>query len=97
MARHHGYRYRTRTLLTRPVGSRMGPRPEVYLFDYPVGSKVVIASDPMVHKSLPHKRFHGKVGTVVGRRGRGYEVEVYFGSKRKLLYVLPDHLMPHAG
>lgn len=75
----------------------MGPRPEVYLFDYPVGSKVVIASDPMVHKSLPHKRFHGKVGTVVGRRGRGYEVEVYFGSKRKLLYVLPDHLMPHAG
>ncbi len=96
MARHHGYRSRTRTLMTKPAGSRMGPKPDVYLVEYPVGSKVVIDVDPSVHKGMPHKRYQGKVGVVLGRRGRGYEVEVYLGSKRKVLYVLPDHLKLHA-
>ena len=53
MARHHGYRSRTRTLMTRPAGSRMGPKPDVYLVEYPVGSKVVIDIDPSVHKGMP--------------------------------------------
>ncbi|MEM0375208.1 MAG: 50S ribosomal protein L21e [Nitrososphaerota archaeon] len=95
LARHHGYRSRTRTLTTKPAGSRMGPRPDVYLVEYPVGSKVVVVADPSVQKGMPHKRYHGKVGVVLGRRGRGYEVEVYLGSKRKILYVLPDHIRPH--
>jgi len=81
--------------MTKPAGSRMGPRPDVYLVEYPVGSKVVVVADPSVQKGMPHKRYHGKVGVVLGRRGRGYEVEVYLGSKRKILYVLPDHIRPH--
>ena len=71
----------------------MGPKPDVYLVEYPVGSKVVIDIDPSVQKGMPHKRYQGKVGIVLGR---SYEVELYLGSKRKVLYVLPDHLRLHA-
>jgi large subunit ribosomal protein L21e len=38
------------------------------LVEYPVGSKVVIDIDPSVHKGMPHKRYQGKVGVVLGRR-----------------------------
>lgn len=74
----------------------MGPKPELYLIEYPVGSKVVVLTDPSVQRAMPHRRFQGKVGTVLGRRGMGYEVEVYTGSKRKVLFVLPDHLRLHS-
>lgn len=73
----------------------MGPRPELHLVDYPIGSKVIVLADPSVQRAMPHRRFHGRVGTILGRRGRGYEVEVLLGSKRKVLYLLPDHLMLH--
>ncbi|MEL9997749.1 MAG: 50S ribosomal protein L21e, partial [Sulfolobales archaeon] len=50
--------------------------------------------NPAIHGGMPHRRYFGKVATVIGRRGRAYEVEVFLGNKRKVLYVLPEHLRP---
>ena len=61
---------------------------------FEVGQKVHIVIDASVHKGMPHKRFHGRTGTVKGMRGRAYIVEVRDGGKIKQLFVRPEHLMP---
>jgi len=94
LTRHSGYRHRTRRLFSRDVGARSGPRPEVYLQEYEIGQQVAIDINSSTHKGMPHKRYQGKVGKVVERRGRGYIVEVALGSKLKKLSVLPEHLKP---
>lgn len=97
MPSSHGYRVKTRQLLKREVGSRSGPRPDIYLREYKPGDRVLIITDPSVHKGAPHRRFHGKVATVVGKRGRAYELTVMIGDKLKKLTLLPDHLRPIGG
>ena len=92
MPKSKGFRYKSRDLLTRPKGSRQGPSPEIYLRGFKVGERVAIKIDPSVHKGAPHRRYHGKIGEVLGRRGRAYLVKVRLGDKFKTLTILPDHL-----
>ncbi|WP_131160382.1 50S ribosomal protein L21e [Aeropyrum pernix] len=91
-----GYRNRTRRLLRKPVREKGSiPRLSTYLREYRVGDKVAIIINPSFPDwGMPHRRFHGLTGTVVGRRGEAYEVEVYLGRKRKTLFVPPVHLKP---
>ncbi len=56
------------------------------------GQRVVIVIDSSVQKGQPHHRFHGMTGTVVGKRGRAYLVDVRFGGRTKQGVVLPEHL-----
>jgi large subunit ribosomal protein L21e len=53
--------------------------------------------DPSVQKSLPHKRFHGKIGRIVEKRGRGYMVSVSDGNAFKRIIVRSEHLEPYEG
>ncbi len=87
-----GFRYKSRRLLTKPTGSRQGPNPEIYLQQFQPGDMVAIKINPSVHKGVPHRRYHGKVGEILGRCGRAYLVKVKLGEKFKVLNVLPDHL-----
>lgn len=64
------------------------------LIDYRIGDKVYIGVDPAIHNGMPHRRYIGKVGTVVGFRGRALEVEVKVGTKIKKLFLFPEHLKP---
>lgn len=89
-----GYRTRTRKLLKKHPRKRGLPPPDRLLYDYKIGEKVVILIDPSVHKGQPHKRFHGKVGTVIEKRGRAYVVALEVGSKVKKATVRPEHLRP---
>ncbi len=90
-----GFRHRTRKLLRKHVRERGAiPSLDLLLHEYNVGDKVVIKPNPAIHGGMPHRRYVGKVGTIVGRRGRAYLVETYLGDKRKLLIVLPEHLRP---
>jgi len=59
---------------------------------FEVGQKVVIVIDSSVQRGWPHHRFHGMTGTVVGKRGRAYLVDVRFGGRIKQAVVLPEHL-----
>ncbi|MEB3862411.1 MAG: 50S ribosomal protein L21e [Desulfurococcales archaeon] len=93
-----GYRHRTRKLLRKKVREKGGvPRLSVVLRKYSVGEKVVIKIDPSFHYAMPHRRFHGLTGTVVGTRGRAYIVKVNLGRKEKTLFVTPEHLRPLNG
>ncbi len=90
-----GFRHRTRKLLKKRVRERGAVPPlSLLLHEYRLGDKVHIKINPAIHGGMPHRRYHGKTGTVVGRRGKAYLVEVYLGDKKKLLIVRPEHLRP---
>lgn len=93
-----GLRHRTRKLLRKNVRERGGvPRLSLVMREYSVGDKVHIVPNPAVHEALPHRRYIGKTGTVIGRRGRAYLVEVLVGGKRKTIITVPEHLRPAQG
>jgi large subunit ribosomal protein L21e len=95
MRKSKGYRAGTRRLLKKEPRERGKMRLSKLLHEYKPGSSVVIKIDPSVQKGMPHRRYHGKVGTVVDRRGRSYLVSVTQGNAVKEIIVRPEHLVPH--
>ncbi len=90
-----GYRHRTRKLLRKRIRERGAIPPlSLLMYEYKPGDKVYIIINPSVMKGMPHRRYHGKVGVVKGRRGKAYLVEVVVGSKVKKLFIRPEHLRP---
>jgi large subunit ribosomal protein L21e len=92
-----GYYTGARRLLTKPSREKGKPKLSQLLTEHTVGSQVIIKMDPSQQKSLPHKRFHGKIGTVMERRGRGYVVNVTQGDTVKQIIVRSEHLVKHIG
>jgi large subunit ribosomal protein L21e len=92
-----GYRRGTRKLAKKPIRERGKPNIGKLLFVHEVGSQVIIKIDSSVQKSLPHRRFHGKIGTVLEKRGRGYVVSVPQGEAVKEIIVRSQHLEPYKG
>jgi large subunit ribosomal protein L21e len=41
---------------------------------------------------MPHPKYHGMVGTIIGKRGECYEVLVNDKGKEKMIIVHPAHL-----
>jgi large subunit ribosomal protein L21e len=60
------------------------------------GEKASIIIDPSVHSGQPHRRFYGLTGTIVGKQGKAYLVEVKAGKKKKTVIVGPEHLKRQA-
>ncbi len=95
MRASRGYRHRTRKLLKKHIRERGSVPPlSLLLYDYKPGDYVYIKINPSVMKGMPHRRYHGKVGIVAGKRGRAYIVKVRVGGKEKTLFVRPEHLRP---
>ncbi len=93
----HGFRARSRSLMSKRVRSRgLGPVSTV-LIDYEVGDRVNIVIDPAIHKGMPHRRYQGRTGVVKGKRGRAIEVDVKMGNAVKSLIIRPEHLRPSRG
>jgi len=90
-----GYRTGTRRLLTKGPRERGRIRLSKLLQEYQLGNRVVIMIDSSVQKGMPHKRFHGKIGTILNKRGRSYVVSVSQGDAVKEIIVRPEHLEPH--
>jgi large subunit ribosomal protein L21e len=65
------------------------------LYEYQPGNQVVIKIDSAVHKGMPHRRYHGRVGTVLNKRGRSYMVSVSQGDAIREIIVRPEHLEPY--
>jgi len=95
MRKSKGYRAGTRRLLKKEPRERGKTRLSKLLHEYQPGSRVVIRIDASVPKGMPHKRYHGKVGTVVDKRGRSYLVSVTQGEAVKEIIVKPEHLEPY--
>ncbi|MBW3022644.1 50S ribosomal protein L21e [Candidatus Woesearchaeota archaeon] len=62
-----------------------------YFQELKKGDKVVLKAEPAYHKGLYDLKFHGKICTVEGKKGKCYEVSLKEG-KVKTLVVHPVHL-----
>ena len=92
-----GFRRKTRSLLKKKPRERGKTGLSKLLYNYTSGEKVVVKIDPSVHGGMPHRRFHGKIGVIVNKRGRSYVVSVTQGRAVKDIIVRPEHLVPHTG
>ena len=92
MAHHHGMRKKTRDKLSKTVRTR-GVSPVVRAIqDFKEGDKVHVLIDPSKHKGMPHPKFHGRRGEVVGKRGRAFVLKVTDGNASKTVIAIPEHL-----
>jgi large subunit ribosomal protein L21e len=89
----HGFRFKSGRKLRKRVRER-GLRIRRVLQEFEVGQTVHIEIDSAVQKGMPHPRFHGRTGKVIGQRGRAYLVQIRDGGKYKTLIVRPEHLKP---
>ena len=97
MRKAKGYQAKTRELLRREPRERGKTGLSKLLYEYKPGEKVVVKINPSVHKGMPHRRFHGKTGVIVERKGRAYIVNVPQGKAVKEIIVRPEHLSPVQG
>jgi large subunit ribosomal protein L21e len=92
-----GYRSGTRHLLKKEHKERGKIKMSKLLQEYQPGNRVVVRIDPSIQKGMPHRRFHGKTGTVTEKRGRSYVVTVPQGNAVKEIIVRPEHIEPFKG
>jgi large subunit ribosomal protein L21e len=60
--------------------------------EYHINDKVVIKVNPSVVKGMPHRRFHGKIGTVKKVMTRSLLVNVKVGDKTKKVIARLEHV-----
>lgn len=63
-----------------------------FLRQYSEGQQVVVMQEPSSRSGMPYKRFRGRSGYVVGKRGKAYIVEIQEGNKTKKVISKPEHL-----
>jgi large subunit ribosomal protein L21e len=85
-----GPRRRTRNLLK--LGVKEKPTITKYLQEFEIGSSVVIKPTPSSSKGMPFRRFFGKSGIVMDRRGKSYIIKIKDGKKEKDIISRPEHL-----
>jgi len=87
-----GPRRKSRSVLTKRVREKGKLGLSRLLAEYEVGDKVIINIDPGIHKGMPHKRFQGKVGTVVEKRGKAYVLDLPQRKTSKYVIAGPEHI-----
>jgi large subunit ribosomal protein L21e len=50
--------------------------------------------NPAVQKGMPHRRYHGRVGSIAEKRGRAYVIEVSSGKSPRQIIARPEHIEP---
>lgn len=89
-----GPRHGTRNKLKQKASVR--PTITKFMRNYKKGEKVIIYQEPSSQKGMPFVRYRGRVGTVVGKRGESYLIEIKLGRVKKTLISRPEHLKPNA-
>ena len=88
--RSHGFKHKSRSVMTKNA-----PRGVSFLLrEYSVGQRALVIIDPTQHKALPHRRYHGKVGTITEVGRRAVTLDVKLGDKTKTLITRLDHIKP---
>lgn len=88
--RSHGFRHKSRSVLTKKQ-----PRGVSFLLrEYHEGDRALVIIDSRQHKGMPHRRYHGKVGTVLNVGRRAVTLDIKLGNKSKTLITRFDHIKP---
>jgi large subunit ribosomal protein L21e len=66
--------------------------PQQAVKEFDAGDTVHLSLDPSVQEGRFHPRFNGEVGTVAGKQGQAYKVEITDGGKEKTVIAKPAHL-----
>jgi large subunit ribosomal protein L21e len=92
MAHHNGPRKKTRYKFKKDLRKR-GIMPVTSVIQhFEIGQKVHVVCEPSIQKGMPHRRFHGKTGTVLGQRGRAWVLSINDGNMEKVVIARPQHL-----
>ncbi|MFC1691477.1 50S ribosomal protein L21e [Nanoarchaeota archaeon] len=87
-----GFRRHTRHKLKKTIRTRGKISLTKYLQSLKEGDKVCLRVEPACYEGQYHPKYHNKVGKVVGKAGKCYEVAVTDVKKEKKLIVHPVHL-----
>ena len=86
--------FRSRHLLKKSVRKKGMPPLSAMLRKYTIGDRVTVILEPSVQSGRPHRRFHGKTGTITGKRGKSYLITIKDMGREKLIISRPEHLRP---
>jgi large subunit ribosomal protein L21e len=95
MGNSSGVRRKSRGVLSKKVRDKGRIPLSRLLTRYEEGEKVVINIDSAVHKAMPHKRYQGKVATIVGQRGKAYILEIPQRKTVKTIITTAYHIRKH--
>ena len=95
MGKSKGLRRKSRSALTKRIREKGRLPLSRLLTKYEVGEKVIINIDPAIHKAMPHKRYQGKVATIVDTRGKAYVLEIPQRKTIKTIITTPEHIRKH--
>jgi large subunit ribosomal protein L21e len=87
-----GTNFRTRRIFSKHPRKRGLPSLSRTLAEYEINSRVNINIEPSVQKGRPHRRFHGKTGIILEKRGQAYVVDITDGNAQKKIIARPEHL-----
>lgn len=82
----------TRNKLSNDPRERGTSPPQRAIAEYDEGQQVHLKIDPSIAEGRFHPRFDGHTGTVVGKQGDAFKVEITDGGKDKTLIVTASHL-----
>jgi large subunit ribosomal protein L21e len=91
-AHHKGPRSKTRYAYKKSVRERGKPSVNKMMQKFEVGDFVHINVDSSVHNGMPHRRYQGKTGKVIGMQGDSYMLQVKSILATRKIIVHPAHL-----
>ncbi|KXB01122.1 50S ribosomal protein L21 [candidate division MSBL1 archaeon SCGC-AAA259O05] len=90
MTKSKGKKRKTRKKLRKNVRERGKLPTRKMTQELSEGVKVSIEIEPSIHRGQPHPKFHGRTGTVSGKQGRSYVINLK-GENKKVISG-PEHI-----
>ncbi|MDD5417219.1 MAG: 50S ribosomal protein L21e [Candidatus Aenigmarchaeota archaeon] len=88
VVKSHGKHRRTREKLRKVTRTTVNQ----YFKDFKIGQNVAIRIESASTVSMPHRRFQGLTGEVIGKRGRAYIIKIKDCNKTKTVITPSEHL-----
>lgn len=83
MPSSNGPQKATRDKLSNKPRDRGTSPPQRAIQEFDEGSQVHLKIDPSVQKGRFHPRFDGRTGTVLGKQGAAFKVEIRTAARRR--------------
>jgi large subunit ribosomal protein L21e len=90
--RSKGIRSKSRQILRKRPRDRGLTTITKTLQQFESGESVDIVIDSSISKGMPHIRYHGYTGKVIGKQGNCFKISILDGKKEKILVIRPEHL-----
>ncbi|MCL5438087.1 MAG: 50S ribosomal protein L21e [Candidatus Thermoplasmatota archaeon] len=78
--------------MTKRIKERGSPSISKVMETFETGEKAAVSINSSVHSGMPFHNFQGYTGTIAGRQGRCYLLDINVGNVHKRIVVAPVHL-----